>query len=805
MTDFNVRLSHLRDIFLGDLDIQAALPRRPRVVPEAMFLPFGRTQLVAYGAHEPLVINTPRGRQAVEKLLSRLDGTLELEDLLAQPLEGEAAALFDLTVALKRTGFIEDGVPSSEDTPLTSFLARFVGATAYCSSRDEAYACLNKARIFCAVSGVSASDLRESLTGGGLSEIRVVDVATDPPDDLDLSWATHALFVINGADDRVKQSILRAHRQGVPHIVYRLGEGEAQATSMILPGATSGYDCISRTVELPPGEASPARARFWLHHAAHVLIAQAARLPSTRVNQVLHYRDLVGMPVEVTTISPVPGSETSQISSDDAYDEDESLRRVWRHHAGLWRSPKSMVSPLAHFVHFSAANTARTRKGAPPAYGSKRIPLPKVKLEGAPPWLAADVPDRSSAPLTLDSLSVLLQIIAGNVPGEDFLPRRFAPSGGGLQSPMLYLLIKDVPGLEDGGYRYFGADHVLEAMPYLDWELAADAALGAARRQCVIFNIGWFEKVRGKYGNFGYSVVHYDAGVTTSFCAVVCKVLSLTFREYALGDSRIITRALDLESDWRPYLATTVMTVGEELSLKPSMQMQPTYELIHCTRSSKQAGESDLILAARQETFPALQAMSVKTNLFTILSQRRSINKFGTAPLAGDLVRNLIFLAKSMNLERQSTGGLALNIWPLLLRARGTPDLPAGVYSAEYSGDKLERRRDYLSSDELAECINQQGLATAGDIIVMVGDLRSAVRTYGEVGYRALLMRAGSMVADMWLAAQAAGVKSTAAGGVLEPGMRYYAGCDGYRECPLLSFVVGSALDGPDSSAPRVF
>jgi hypothetical protein len=342
-------------------------------------------------------------------------------------------------------------------------------------------------------------------------------------------------------------------------------------------------------------------------------------------------------------------------------------------------------------------------------------------------------------------------------------------------------------------------DHALEAMPNLDWELAADSALGSVRRQCAIFNVAWFDKVRGKYGNFGYSVVHYDSGVLSALGALVCKTLGLRFDEYVGGDSHVIVRALGLESDWRPYLSTSVLGVGEEPPSPPSQRLQPTFDLIQNARRPRAEHENDFEWRAERarSDYPALRQASGTADLMAVLGARRSTNRFGEAPIGGALITDLMRLAKAANRERHLTGGFRLHIWPLLLRARGGPDLPAGIYSAEDEDGLLRLRRNHLSNLEMSECINQLGLATAGDIMVMVADVPAAVQAYGETGYRALLMRAGSMVAEMWLAAEAAGVKSTAAGGALEPGLLKYAGCDGYRECPLLSFVVGSAAEGP--------
>jgi SagB-type dehydrogenase family enzyme len=780
------KLNTLRELYRRDMDLRAALPKVPRLVPEVVTERFGRDRLLIYGAKDPVVFRTPRGEVALSELLQKVTNA-KMDELLAGTLTTEdQSALFDLIVSLTRAGLLEDDTDHRPaDSPLSSFLGRYVGASACNSNRSQALARLAQSRICCGVRGIETDWLFKDLSASGFASV-VVETAGNIQA-RSLETATHALFIANGGDALLRNSILRAHELQIPYLVVRVGTHECQVGPFVLPGFTAGYDCLTYTLEPPEGQASACDAQFWAAYAVHMMTTLIVQLVIPQLNQVQRIFAFPGAPRETVVIPLMPGSATSPIAADDTYENNPALRKVWAHHVGLRRPPRSILSPLTHFNHFTSANIARTKMSPRRYYGRQMIPLPEAASSGTPPWLN-DVPAaRRSLPLTLDGLSAILRAMTGYADNGGAL-RRITPSGGGLESPEAYLYVREVEGVPEGGYRYFGPSHALEPLPHLDWNLICDS-LGLSQ-QCAIISVAWFDKVRGKYGDFGYSVVHYDSGVAAAFAQLVCEARGFDVTEIGI-EPAMLSRALDLVGLDNEYLPTCAFAVGARVECSDGRLPSPLQDLIKTAGAYRPSRTGAPALVARRP-YSKLRARGDKFSLDEVFLTRRSVNTFANEVVPAGLIRELLRIASDAAARSERCGAPAVNVTPLLLRRCGDDELGSGVYTWNAQEDALATRRIGLSSEQLSACINQIGLATAGDIVVMLGDIPDAVNRSGEAGYRALLLRAGNMVAHMWLAAHAAGLSSTAAGGVLEPGLSVHAGCDGYRECPMLSFAIGT-------------
>ncbi len=127
----------------------------------------------------------------------------------------------------------------------------------------------------------------------------------------------------------------------------------------------------------------------------------------------------------------------------------------------------------------------------------------------------------SKAPVTLQQLANLLRATLGPVEdqsaqGAKPVIRRPSPSAGGLYPLELYVLVRNVTGLEPGIYHYDAICDDLEIVSLCDWEQSAAEAFlswSFAKNCGVLFCLSAvFPRVQAKYGARGYRYALLEAG-----------------------------------------------------------------------------------------------------------------------------------------------------------------------------------------------------------------------------------------------------------------------------------------------------
>ncbi len=200
------------------------------------------------------------------------------------------------------------------------------------------------------------------------------------------------------------------------------------------------------------------------------------------------------------------------------------------------------------------------------------VPLPtpsKLKVS-----LGAAIEERLSCrqfedhPLPLTTLATLLHGSYG-IQGQVLLDEhemltRPVPSGGGLYPLEIYLLVRQVDGLEPGIYHYEVIDHTLER---LDLELVpvsrlTELFLGqsyAADASMVVVITAVLERSLAKYADRGYRLVLLEAGHTVQNLNLVATALgwgSVNLGGFLDAD---LAAVLDLDTEVEvPVYATAV-------------------------------------------------------------------------------------------------------------------------------------------------------------------------------------------------------------------------------------------------------
>jgi SagB-type dehydrogenase family enzyme len=121
----------------------------------------------------------------------------------------------------------------------------------------------------------------------------------------------------------------------------------------------------------------------------------------------------------------------------------------------------------------------------------------------------------SAAPVPLDALAALLRLAVG-ITARGELPRRAAPSAGGLYAVETYPIALRVEGLPAGVYHYASMDDELELVSQIEGAAAMQeffppALYDGAPALIVVLSVV-FERVQAKYLERGYRFALLEAG-----------------------------------------------------------------------------------------------------------------------------------------------------------------------------------------------------------------------------------------------------------------------------------------------------
>lgn len=216
--------------------------------------------------------------------------------------------------------------------------------------------------------------------------------------------------------------------------------------------------------------------------------------------------------------------------------------------------------------------------------GAKRYPQrPRLALPPAAPHFARDLgdvlPQRhsqrrfSGAALTLHHLATLLfwsYGITRYADPQQRYPQRAVPSGGGLYPLEVYLFARHIEGLPAGTYHYDVYTHGMEQLalgpsyealsPFV---FAPQSLQGAA---AVFVLSAAFERVRFKYGEFGYRLIWADTGCVSQTLSLVATALGLGSCLLMGFDEDGINALLDLNGVDESALLLGVLGVPDAVS-----------------------------------------------------------------------------------------------------------------------------------------------------------------------------------------------------------------------------------------------
>ena len=176
--------------------------------------------------------------------------------------------------------------------------------------------------------------------------------------------------------------------------------------------------------------------------------------------------------------------------------------------------------------------------------GAPRLPLPLTADRSTTTFAQLYEPTGHSAPLTIDTAALLLELSFGLAAWKELGPDRWAmrcnPSSGNLHPTEAYLLTESVAGLADGLYHYASRDHALEQRCR-----RAEPSQGAARLWVGLSSIHWREA--WKYGERAFRYCQLDIGHALGALSYAAAALGWRIRLIEDLDSATLANAMGLD------------------------------------------------------------------------------------------------------------------------------------------------------------------------------------------------------------------------------------------------------------------
>lgn len=799
--------------FASDPDLR--LPNNPRFPPELVTVPFGHDGVLIAGARYMQVIRGAAARRLLPRLLLQLDGRHTLDEIAALVPPFPPAIVRNAVTLLYSRGLLEDGRPATTPDPLThlaAFAGRFGDVTRANRNRREYADRLTAAKVLLEGSPNAVATLRVEFAESG---IEVVDTDYEALAKQPGTWLVIAAATTQAVD--LGATLQRAKDRNCLALYVRLGEAALQLGPLFVPGRPICYQCMRRLHDGPGGDADPAHVAFWLSFVALHVCQLLGRLSTLTLHHSFVRYEFTphGIIQSHHHVAGIPGCPTCALG-EPALDPKSDEFTTWLLHASVAMPPHEFINPREHQNHYTAANIALTGEESEPYYGAPIVKLPDADaLTAVRPWVERSL---AGERFRVEDLATLLCYASGYRRLASGHRRRIAPTGGGLGSPDLFVIAREIDGLPLGIYHYHSPSHVLERLPDSSVKVL-EAALGTRESlpPCVLIGAGALGKVRSKYHNFAYRLVNLDAGIALSYLMDVAASSGHVIQFYRDTHDGALAEAASLPTKDDLYVPTYAVGLSSPPKLQPDRgqhrttppallrsviravsrghfmtgggRLQPTQ-----SRGPQHGGRAGV--AGPPKGVSTSELPPTTPSLGELLMRRRSVRTYEPRPLSHDTVKFVARLGSGMHRELTELAGLDLKtrIWIVLHMA---DELSPGLYEVLTIDGSLRLHRPHVTIDELMRCLLQRSLALAPAFAFVTGDIGSALSKCGPRGYRELLLFAGAIISRMWLGATSCGVGACATAGLVDDGLTWLTGRSVYREAPLFGLTMGYPAGAP--------
>ncbi|RJQ37442.1 SagB/ThcOx family dehydrogenase [Candidatus Parcubacteria bacterium] len=186
-------------------------------------------------------------------------------------------------------------------------------------------------------------------------------------------------------------------------------------------------------------------------------------------------------------------------------------------------------------------------------------------------------------------------------------------------------------------------------------------------------------------------------------------------------------------------------------------------------------------------------------DFFELIKKRRSRRDFTDKPIRRDELSILLkYSCGNMQLRgdqyrrAQASGGarFPIEVYPIVFRS--SEDLEAGLYHYNVQEHGLDTlwKRPFQDSD-IHQLFTYPWVKDAAIGIVLTAVFWRNQNKYGERGYRYILLEAGHIGQNIYLASEALGLKCCALGGTRDENLEKFIDIDGIAESVVYGFALG--------------
>lgn len=694
------------------------------------------------GGHAPEMFSGYGVRKVLAQVLPLLDGEHTIEEIDAACPDVDPRQIRDIIGNLFMSGLLRTGSSAEPATDLDVYLDRIVGGTGVHRSGRAAASNLRSARLAVVAPEPIArriAALFAEIGGGATVQVRSVDdVATDV--DLLLSVA-----VPGTADPQA--FFQRANRLGVPALNLEVAGRDARIGPFVLAQTSASYACY-RAAHVPLTETrsghEPHVEMFWSAAALHMAVSILTRtIKRPLINAYQDHLWSSGRHLERrTTIARLHGWDENGVGSPLGLTTESPGYEGWKQYCGIALQSRDWHPSNSYLMHFKTENILSIFERVPAVFSGSTVPLPRS------PDVAA-----SEGRLSLASLAVLATHAAG-FQQRDGTSHRLVPTGGGLGSTLLLVLVRDVVGLESGCYWFDAHSSQLERLKDIDID-GTLAWLGAdPDTPALAISFANVLKVARKYGPFSTNIGWYDSGVLLAYLRNVAAALGLRTVDHPRPQAKPLMDRLGLPASVLMPTGIVQLAVTDDDGGEPvrATGLQELLERIAARRATR-AWPVDEVSAQELQRF---------------------------APYV------------DLALDRYAlVAGEEINAQLLMLLKRS--DAEDGFYT--YRPDEGFRLVRAFGRSHHVKILSQERLAEAPMIVFPQVDLATLLRSAGDSGVETAYRTVGAIVGDLWLSSARCGFAGTACGGAFEGAIRNVTGRHGLDSFAPLALCLGPASD----------
>lgn len=407
--------------------------------------------------------------------------------------------------------------------------------------------------------------------------------------------------------------------------------------------------------------------------------------------------------------------------------------------------------------------------------------------------------EKASTRMGVDTLAELLFFSAGitrefKVPGRGTFYMRAAPATGALYPVELYVVCRNLEGLEAGVYHFSPGDFSLSRLRSGDWTSALSSYAGsradisAAPASIVLTSIAW--RNSWKYQARSYRHWFWDGGVIAANLLATVNSVGLRSSVVLGFEDEAVNRLLGLRARQEAAIAICPVGVSTDTTNRSDSGRSPVKELpppidpdfIRLSQSEVdypqvwEAHEASYLrdfsevrawIQPREKSpgpatpssgrsYPLDQSVprpDEGPDLARVILRRGSTRRFSPEPITYEQLSNVLY---------HSTRGVPLDIpipstlLEVFLISNAVNDLPNGSYRFDRDSGSLEQ----LKAGEFREkggylCLEQPLFSGASVVVFLMTELAKVLHLFGDRGYRAAQFEAGVVAGRMYLASYA--------------------------------------------------